>query len=682
MNNETNHLKLNKPKLEDHINLTIPALADNFDKIDKKSELVDGQLEQKASSNDLENTRLELAQTSNLTVKYYLDNPNKLKVGNTVLCNGFYIENDMSVHAYKVLQVSGSENFQDIGNGVLVGDDCSIRVSPSVKLQLITSDSAFIGSLGAKPNTLTIKSNIVINKLLNVMTEVKLGLGVYYLHGSVLHGAKSKIIGMGEGLTELFLADNVNQYPIKSPTSVLNNFTLMYDYFELSHLTLNGNNTKNNTRDYSGNVAQTYWGFGTLLTNIRHLKLNNLLVKNTEAWGLSYWLCETIEAEKLKFDQQVGSGTNKDGITGSAKYITIRDVKGYTDDDLIAITTGRGSLQGNDCGVTHNVRIENIAIENVQGVTKDEHNTWIGVGVYAHNADIVVCNINGITGAFENEFVRIADYWYTTGTKRRINDLRIENVSAFSKNRKAISLKDINLHSFITEKFKYRKDNEGFSDFITLNNTQIDSMFIKEFTFIENFVSVWGRATLVLGSGGSSITHATFDGISAINRTGNVNHQFRLCNLEVVRVLTVNNFTPIDFDNTLYTTTSYAIAETPYTLIGDKLPVNVNHIVNESSVTLITTKTGTIRGNQMCLYLDFTVNVANSAADLDIFDMSAVPYRLANAIVATLKAHTSDANMVIMYNATTKKLKLIQPNLNGVANGSYRLFVDIKIPLA
>lgn len=387
-------------------------------------------------------------QTSYHTVKYYLENP--LELSDNVVCDGFYYKGDIETTTYKKVKIDGTENFKNIGNDVLIGSDGSIKVSNDKKLLPKLEGTCNVLQLGGKANDTSIDNSIVINGILNSFQEVHLDKGTYYIKDSIIHNNANKIVGSGIDISILKLADNTNKYPIKSSQANLASDSILTESFEMSGFTIDGNRITNSTRDYTDNVFHSYWGFGAVLCNIRNLFIHDIKVKNTEAWGISYWLCGNIVAKNLQFDQDETSsrdGWNEDGITGSAKNIYIENVQGFTNDDMIGITTGTASLRGNDCGVTFNNVINNIVIKNIEGKAKNGAEPYSCIGIYGDKgATINKVSVDDVKGNFKYSQIRFADYWPDdTAGKPTIEEVFINSVSGQSRLSSPICVKSVNL---------------------------------------------------------------------------------------------------------------------------------------------------------------------------------------------------------------------------------------------
>ena len=619
----------------------------------------------------------QLEQIANEVVYYYLNNTNNLKLNTTIICNGFYEVGDMPISKYKVRNIVGNENYIDIGNGVLIGEDCSIKINSSLKLKLIEYIEVYIEQLGATPNNTSIKSNIIINNILLNYSTCRIGKGRFYLYGSILHRKNSKIIGTGVYETELYLADNVNKYPIKSPSYEFNTFTMLYDYFEIAHLTLNGNCDKNNVRDYSKNVAETYWGFGIIVTNVKKFIPHDLLVKNTESWGIAYFVCNELQGYNLEFDQKAGNGSNKDGITGQAKFITLDNIKGFTDDDLVGITNGNASLQGKNCGVNVRFKIENINVNNLHGLEKDGYRTHYAFGIYCNGDTVVNAIVNNITGKFNLGAVRIADYWYSSGKRYKVYNLNINNISAISNTGVVTLLKDLDFDNVTIKNIKYTNDDEIGINITNSQNCNVANITHSNITFVANNKTELIHTILNCDSA-NIIEKSEFNGVYAVSK-GNLLNKFKCIISNNIIALSTNNIVVTGFNND-YIGSNLFNVNCEYYLMTDKCYLSSNAITSASNVSLNSSSL-IVRGSILICNLDFNVNITDTNIDNELFDFSRFKIKFLSTIKPVFKTSSTGIVGAMKYDKSSKKIYLINPSLTGITAGTHRIIINFDIPL-
>lgn len=343
--------------------------------------------------------------------------------------HGFYNKGDCLTTTFEVQAVSPDDVFTDIGNGVLIGVDASIKVSASKKLKLIANNSVCLSQLGGVKTSVStaIKNDVVATAILKNFYELIVD-GFYTIRGTIWHYKNNSVRGIGKLLSGLRMADNINKYPIQSFYSNIKAEVFLNDYFEMSHFTLDGNEAKNRVRGYTKDINLSYWGFGVAIFNTNDFYPHDMLVKSTEAWGISYHLCNIVRGINLEFDQLVEVGNNKDGITGSGKRVTYKNIKGYTSDDLCAVSTGKSSLGGVDTGIAVNMEVIYIDISDVDGLSKNGQGTHYGIGIYGPDNQVInKVTIDNVRGNFKQGAIRIKNYWYVANNLK-IKDIKISNI--------------------------------------------------------------------------------------------------------------------------------------------------------------------------------------------------------------------------------------------------------------
>lgn len=207
-------------------------------------------------------------------------------------------------------------------------------------------------------------------------------------------------------------------------------------------------NDVNQVRNLTGDFKTGYYGFGACFSKVKNLIMDDFYVKDTNGWGIAYHLCGTVMFRNFDFDQnEKRRGVNGDGITGSAKRIYYENLRGYTNDDLCAVTTGRSTLQGVDAGILDedNIDIELVSIKNICGVSKNGIKPHVGVGIYPTcRKKIKNVVIDGVSGEFDLYQYRLQNYWTHKGDGF-LGDVTISNMdtSVNSKYGEIIDVTDI-----------------------------------------------------------------------------------------------------------------------------------------------------------------------------------------------------------------------------------------------
>lgn len=157
-----------------------------------------------------------------------------------------------------------------------------------------------------------------------------------------------------------------------------------------------------------------YAGFTLLFTGLASLVIQNVSIANQEGWAIAHFLCDEATFENITFTGTPGTGRNGDGITGVATRITrIRNINGYTNDDMCAISTSRATVDG--VSVFNPREGRDITLFDVDGLTTrrcQQYRTYIGAGIYASdNHTIETVSLKNIQGDFAWNAVRIGNFW-------------------------------------------------------------------------------------------------------------------------------------------------------------------------------------------------------------------------------------------------------------------------------
>ena len=183
----------------------------------------------------------------------------------------------------------------------------------------------------------------------------------------------------------------------------------------------NGNKSGGQSRNYTGNPIQTYWGFGFFFKEINNLQITNMRIEQTESWGIAMYRAKKAVFDNIEFQQHTIVGSNGDGITGFCwQDVSINNIYGYTNDDMIGVCSANyfgGSLGGNkifwdDEGFdSNNIRITNL---NLQKHPVSGNYTGRAIGIYP-TEDSVIDNlyIDGVTGGWyaQGYAIGIQQYW-------------------------------------------------------------------------------------------------------------------------------------------------------------------------------------------------------------------------------------------------------------------------------
>lgn len=218
-------------------------------------------------------------------------------------------------------------------------------------------------------------------------------------------------------LSELKLQDGASDYLVTNDDLVNGNINIRIIG---NGATINGNKAGGQVRNYTAPAddRSSYWGFGFWLARVTNLEVRDFYVFETEAWGVAYWSVDNAYFGNIEFSQETAGGSNGDGVTGVGSNILIENIFGYTNDDMVAIATGGGTLGGNDMGMPQLEEIRNITIQNIKPQVKNGSATWRAVRATGRSPDggttpahIFGLTIKNIRGYTRQSIVDIANYW-------------------------------------------------------------------------------------------------------------------------------------------------------------------------------------------------------------------------------------------------------------------------------
>jgi hypothetical protein len=235
------------------------------------------------------------------------------------------------------------------------------------------------------------------------------------------------------------------------------------------------------TRNYNGDYRTGYFGFGTAFTKLKQLVMQDFHVEDTNAWGVAYFLCDTVRFLDFTFDQSVARGKNGDGITGIARRVYVDTIRGYTNDDMVAVSTGKGTLQGNDIGITsdQNIDVESVVIRHLKAISKEGQPTHVGVGLYpTAGHEIHQVRIEGLEGDFDHAACRLQNYWPKIG-EGFFGSVHVSDVVARSTHL-YVSLVDVKHMGSLTLERHQTLGSEKAASLLTLSQSSIGSLIMRE----------------------------------------------------------------------------------------------------------------------------------------------------------------------------------------------------------
>ncbi|MBO9151933.1 hypothetical protein ACFOTA_06930 [Chitinophaga sp. GCM10012297] len=140
------------------------------------------------------------------------------------------------------------------------------------------------------------------------------------------------------------------------------------------------------------------------------LRIHDLEVDSTKAWGVSGINCDQIHVYNVHFEQNPfdasgnpAVGINGDGVTFNAGNALIENITGFTNDDMVAFGCGGPTIASTPLPPVDLRDYENITIRDIFPSSRQGVTTHRGVGLYSRNgyklSNITIDGINGNTSA-------------------------------------------------------------------------------------------------------------------------------------------------------------------------------------------------------------------------------------------------------------------------------------------
>lgn len=166
------------------------------------------------------------------------------------------------------------------------------------------------------------------------------------------------------------------------------------------------------TRTIAGTVSASNFCYGFFFHKVEDLEIGNMQIDSTRSWAIAVMIGNRVHVHDVYVQQSPfdvnganpgGVGRNGDGVTMNASNAVVENIRGYTNDDMIAFAAGGAEFQGGTTPFERldykNVVARNIFPENML----DSIPTYRAVGVYTfqrHRLDnITIENVAGETTA-------------------------------------------------------------------------------------------------------------------------------------------------------------------------------------------------------------------------------------------------------------------------------------------
>lgn len=210
----------------------------------------------------------------------------------------------------------------------------------------------------------------------------------------------------------------VNEY---SPDAITENIEICGGIWNC-----NNQNQLPNPERTEGFGPYGYTGEGMLFYGVKNLKLSSLTLKDPVHWGISFDRVSYFTVEDITFDYNLGNpfALNMDGvhINGNCHYGVVRNLKGATYDDMVALNAHEGSR-----GPITNILIDGLFAETCHSAVR----------LLTVADDMRNIHITNVYGTYYQYCIGITKYYpgETTGVFDAIN---IDHVYASKARREGI----------------------------------------------------------------------------------------------------------------------------------------------------------------------------------------------------------------------------------------------------
>ncbi|WP_312974337.1 hypothetical protein [Atlantibacter sp.] len=300
-----------------------------------------------------------------------------------------------------------------------------------------------------------------------------------------------------------------------------------------------------------------YPGFCLVFDRIEELVVENIKIIDAEGWGIAHFLCDNVRFSNIEITSQNGIGLNGDGITGvGTRYVHIQNIQGYTNDDMIGISTSRATVQGISVfNPSQGRNVENVTIENLRSVKNDQSWSFVGVGLYFSDDKIIKnIDINGVFGVYHQNILRIGNYWSATASCG-IDNITLENIhsSTLAPASADISLFSGQINTLSVTKSQITRLMADSANYFNMENAvvsvegaKISTLIISGFEYHSDFLSVDPSDTnaIVVCKNNGEIENITFDIRIVADKTNGYTLLNKADTSTVVTKLNIASFLP------------------------------------------------------------------------------------------------------------------------------------------
>lgn len=186
-----------------------------------------------------------------------------------------------------------------------------------------------------------------------------------------------------------------------------------------------GNNLNQERKKWSRDIPLGPFGQFIVFTYVKNLTLRGMTIKDPESFAVQITAVEGFTIEDIFFDFNKRRG-NMDGIhvNGFARDGLIRNLKGETHDDMVALNSDEGDAYCDSCD------IENVTIENVYGGADG----WTGVRLLSRAATVRNITIRNLYGGYKFNGVSFT-HWGANADSAdygRFDNILLDGIYAYS----------------------------------------------------------------------------------------------------------------------------------------------------------------------------------------------------------------------------------------------------------
>ncbi len=262
----------------------------------------------------------------------------------------------------------------------------------------------------------------------------------------------------------------VNEY---SPDAITENIEICGGIWNC-----NNRNQLPNPERTEGFGPYGYTGEGMLFYGVKGLKLSSLTIKDPVHWGVSFDRVSYFTVEDIAFDYNLGNpnSLNMDGIhvNGNCHFGVIRNLKGATYDDMVALNAHEGSR-----GPITNIEIDGLFAESCHSAVR----------LLTVADDMRNIHITNVYGTYYQYCIGITKYYpgETTGVFDAIN---IDHVYASKARREGIHpYPNSYVYPFVYIQEEIKAINLKIADVRRDEyNIPIDTIWIGERATVENLI--------------------------------------------------------------------------------------------------------------------------------------------------------------------------------------------------